>query len=116
VSQPRVQQQQLREFITRFLSSVEHLEIFIALQKNTLRWWSARDMAAEMRLPESTTADVLEQLASGNFLAVRISNDILYRFNPATDTLRRISGTCADLYVRDRISLISLLTSATIDE
>jgi len=71
-------------------------------------------MAAELRIPEDTAADVLERLASDNFLDVKISNDILYRFNPASDALDAVSARCAELYVRERISMINLVTAATL--
>ena len=101
------------EFVAQFLPSVEHLRILIALQRNTTRWWSAAEMAAEVRVAESTAADVLEHLASDNFLAVKISNDIRYRFNPATDALRTMSTSCIELYARDRMAMINVLTTAT---
>jgi hypothetical protein len=103
----------VQEFIARFLPSVEHLRIFLILQRNAMRSWSAAEIAAEIRVAESTAADVLEQLASDNFLAIKISNDILYRFNPATDALRAISSTCAELYARNRVAMITLPTTAT---
>jgi hypothetical protein len=102
----------IREFVTRFLPSVEHLETFIALQGNTTKSWSPTDIAAELRIHESTAADVLEQLASDNFLDVKISNEILYRFNPATAALDEAASRCAEFYVRERIAMINVVTAA----
>jgi hypothetical protein len=104
----------VQDFVVRFLPSVEHLEIFIVLQRNTARSWSAREIATQVRISEAAAARVLERLASDNFLAVRISNDILYRFNPANDALRALSAGCADWYGRERISMIKLLTDAIV--
>ena len=104
----------IREFIARYLPSVEHLETFIVLQRNTTRSWNAADVAAELRIPESTAADVLEQLASGNFLDVKISNEILYRFNPATAALEELARRCADTYLRQRIAVINAVTTASL--
>jgi hypothetical protein len=113
VAAPKIPRE-IREFVARFLPSVEHLEAFIVLHKNTTRSWSAADMAVELRIPESTAEDVLERLASDNFLDVKISNDILYRFNPATDALGALSARVADLYVRERIAMINVVTAATL--
>ena len=104
----------IREFIARYLPSVEHLETFIVLQRNTTRSWNATDMAAELRIPESTAADVLERLASDNFLDVKISNEILYRFNPATASMEDLSARCADMYVRQRIAIINTVMTASL--
>lgn len=105
---------EVREFVARFLPSVEHLETLIALQRNTTRSWSPSDIAAELRIQEATAADVLERLASDNFLDVKISNDILYRFNPATAELEAISARCADFYVRERIAMTHLVMAASL--
>jgi hypothetical protein len=106
--------QDIREFVARYLPSVEHLEVFIVLQRNTTRSWSAPDMSTELRIPESTAENVLERLASDNFLDVKISNEILYRFNPVTAALEHSAALCADLYVRERIAMINLVMAATL--
>lgn len=106
--------QEIRDFVARFLPSVEHLETFIVLRRNTTKSWSAQDLSAELRIPESAAGDVLERLASDNFLDVRISNEILYRFNPATAALEEAAAACADFYLRERITMIKLVMAATI--
>lgn len=104
----------IQEFVARFLPNVEHLETFIVLQRNTTRSWSPSDVAAELRIQESTAADVLEHLASDNFLDVKISNEILYRFNPATTQLEQVAARCAEYYLRERITMINLVMAAAL--
>jgi hypothetical protein len=105
---------EIKDFVARFLPSVEHLETFITLQRNTTKSWSAQDLSTELRIPESVAGDVLERLASDNFLDVKISNEILYRFNPATAALEMASALCADFYQRERIAMINLVMAATL--
>lgn len=71
-------------------------------------------MAAELRIPESTAEAILERLASDNFLDIKISNEILYRFNPATAPLEAASALCADFYLRERIAMINLVMAASL--
>jgi hypothetical protein len=104
----------IREFVLRFLPSIESLETFVVLQRNTTRSWSAADIAVELGMAESTAEDVLERLASNNFLDVKISNEILYRFNPATAALEQSAALCADLYRRERIAMVNLVTAAPV--
>jgi predicted ArsR family transcriptional regulator len=111
VAAPKIPKE-IREFVARFLPSVEHLETFIVLQRNATRSWSASDVAAELRISQSAAEDVLEQLASDNFLDVKISNEIVYRFNPATDARRQASARCADFYQRERIAIINFVMTA----
>jgi hypothetical protein len=105
---------EIRDFVARFLPTVEHLETFIALRRNTTKSWNAAEVSAELRIPESTAADVLERLASENFLDVKISNEILYRFNPATADLDRAATRCAEFYVRERIAMINLVVTSSL--
>jgi hypothetical protein len=102
---------EIRQFVARFLPGLEYLETFMLLCNGATRSWSASDIAKAAGLPESVAADVLEHLASDNFLDVKISNDILYRFNPATPALGDLSRRCADFCVRERIAMISLVTT-----
>ena len=71
-------------------------------------------MSIEIRIPEPTAENVLERLASDNFLDVRISNEILYRFNPATAALEASSALCAEFYLRERIAMSNLVMAATL--
>ena len=102
---------EIRQFVARHLPGLEYLETFMLLCNGTTRWWSASDIAKAAGLAQSVAADVLEQLASDNFLDVKISNDILYRFNPATPALEDVSRRCADFGVRERIAMINLVTT-----
>jgi hypothetical protein len=101
---------EIQQFAARFLPSVAHLETFVLLLGNTARFWSAEDVAAAVGIAVSAAADVLEQLASDNFLDVKISNEILYRFNPATPALETRARECADLYRHERIAMINFVT------
>lgn len=85
----------------------------MVLHRHSTRSWSSAEIAAELRIPEGTADDVLEQLASSNFLAIKISNDILYRFNPATPVLSEGANRCAEYYVSERISVINLVTTGS---
>jgi hypothetical protein len=102
---------EVRQFVARFLPSVAHLETFIVLQKDPTRWWTAAELAQDVRIGDATAADILEQFASANFLAVRISGDILYRFNPATHAIESTSSRCADWYIFERLTMIDLITA-----
>jgi hypothetical protein len=116
---PRVPQSRvpadIRDFIVWYLPNVEHLEVFMVLHQHSAQFWSAAEIAEELRIPEGTAGDVLERLASNNFLDIKISNDILYRFNPAAAHLTAMADKCAEFYTRDRIAVINLVTARGLD-
>ena len=101
----------IQDFLAHYLPGLDYLETFIVLQRNASRLWSATDVSAELRIPTATAEQVLERLASDNFLEVKIANELLYRFNPATAALETSAAHCADLYVHERIAMISLVTA-----
>lgn len=84
------------------------------LRQNTTRSWNGREIAAELRISSATADAVLERLASHNFLDVKLSNDILYRYNPMAPELESLATRCADFYLRERIAIINLVTSGTL--
>jgi hypothetical protein len=51
----------------------------MVVQRDTTRSWRAVAVAVELAIAESTAADMLERLASGNFLDVKAANEIAYR-------------------------------------
>jgi hypothetical protein len=111
MSQSRILKE-VKEFIARYLPSVEHLEVFMLLQQNPARSWSPADVAAELAIPDHAAAGVLERLASDNFLDIRILKDVVYRFNPVSPALAEVAARCADTYRRERILLTKLATAA----
>lgn len=50
-------------FVARYLTSVEHLEVFMLLQRDPVRSWSGAEVADELNIPNATPNDVLEQLS-----------------------------------------------------
>lgn len=106
---------EVKAFVARYLPSVEHLEVFMLLHKNRERFWSSREVAAELRIADARASDVLERLASDNFLDIKISNDLLYRFNPVNPGLDAAAGQSADYYLRERIAMINLVMTGSLD-
>jgi hypothetical protein len=99
----------VRDFVVWFLPSVEHLEVFMTLHRHPARSWSPHEMAAELHIPEPTAEDVLERLARDNFLEIKISNEIMYRFNPQNPALADAAQRCADFYARHRSAVMNLV-------
>lgn len=108
VSSPPVPKE-IRDFVARHLRSVEHLEAFILLRQNTARAWTSREIAEELHIAGATADTVLEHLASDNFLDVKISSDILFRYSPASAKLAEIAARCAEYYGRERMAIVNLV-------
>ena len=95
------------DFIWQHLPSVEHLRVFMVLESNRHRFWSAAEVAAQLRLADDVTASVLEQLAVRNLMDVRISDALLYRFKPATPMLEAIASRAAEHCRHDPLTVFA---------
>jgi hypothetical protein len=113
VPQPKIPKEVIA-FVARYLPSVEHLEVFMLMQQRPVRSWSGAEVAEELNIANAAANDVLERLASDNFLDIKILNDVLYCFNPVTPALAQAAACCADSYHRDRIAMTKIVIAATI--
>lgn len=101
----------VRDFIDRCVAGLEDLEILLFLLHHDDRAWTAASVAAELGLPERTSAEVLERLGSRNLLDVKIAHDVLYRYNPGTAELRQRAQGLSDIYQLRRAAVLTLVAS-----
>jgi hypothetical protein len=83
------------------------------LQRTRERFSSAAEIADELTMTHEAAAQVLENLGSYNLLDVKVSDDLRYRYNPATPTLDSAATQSAESYQRQRIALIRLVTTGS---
>ena len=83
------------------------MRVFMVLESNRDRFWSAAEVAVQLRLADDVTAYVLEQLAMRNLMDVRISDALLYRFKPATPILEAVASRAAEHCRRDPLTVFA---------
>lgn len=54
----------------------------LLLQGDASRWWSASQVAEELRVSQAMARQALEELGTTNLLDMRIGIDLTYRFAP----------------------------------
>ncbi|HVL70013.1 MAG TPA: hypothetical protein VM364_22330 [Vicinamibacterales bacterium] len=86
------------------MGSILQLDIILLLHREENRWWSAEQIAQEIRVGPTTTALALEELASRNLLDVRIGSTLAYRFSPVEEGVRGVlAEIAADHYTAREI-------------
>src|SRR5687767_14601535 len=70
------------------LGDVDTLELLLALARSPLRYWSSSQLARTVPSPDRRRAS-LEKLAQLNLADVRLGEDLLYRYAPATRGLEQ---------------------------
>lgn len=75
------------------------------------RWWNAESLASSLGVPSSNLEKILEELCSGNLLAVTVGSTVGYRFSPATPELEALVTAFVDACRRSRVRIYSLIVS-----
>ena len=97
-------------FVRDHLETLEQLELLTLLIKAPERWWDAAAAAETLGISAKNTSDALERLASRNLLAISITTDVRYQFQPGTTTLRDASEAFAEACRTNPIAVFRLVT------
>ena len=98
------------EFLAHHISSVEQLEVLLLLVQTPDRWWDARAIGQAIALPEHVSRRALDALASRNLLAIRITGDVRYQYQPARPELAEAARLTADAYRINHLAVLRLVT------
>lgn len=86
-------------FLRECFRSILDLDIILLLERDAARWWSADQIAQELRASASAAASSLEALAARNLLDVRIGSALAYRFAPVQASVAEsLAEIAADPY------------------
>jgi hypothetical protein len=102
---------EVRRFLEQRIASVEEFEILLLLYYAPTQYLSAESVGESLRIPERTTASLLEELGRQHLLDVRIGADVCYRYNPATPELAATVQQTVEAYKEDRTAILALLTA-----
>jgi DNA-binding IclR family transcriptional regulator len=97
------------EFATIHFRSLEDLQVLLTCLDARDRWWDADSMARELGMSVSTARRVLDHLARGNLLDIRITGDVRYQFKPGNARLEGAALACAAAYRVDPIAIVQLV-------
>lgn len=108
---------EVRQLIADHITSVEQLEILLLLRDGTDSEWSPKRVSDEIRTSELSAEERLSALeASGLVTSHPNSGDRVYRFAPATESLRASVERLAAAYAERRYTVIDLIFSKPIDK
>lgn len=93
----------VREFIGRYLPSIDHLDALLLLSRDEARTWTSEEAAAALHYPPLSCEKVLTDLVRFG-LAEITGNE--FRYGPATDTLRSAVSQLEDLNRKQPVSLV----------
>jgi hypothetical protein len=95
---------ELRDFISRYIDSVELLEVLGLLRRYPERKWSAREVADVLRSSEGSIDGRLRKLLSQGFL--NVSPDSHYEYAPNRKELSDLTAQLIEAYGLYRLRVI----------
>jgi hypothetical protein len=107
----------VQQFIVKYITSVDQLEILLLLHEYPEREWNADDVARHL-FTESTSAESrLAELAANGLISTKSPGDRMsYRHGPKTPQLERAIAELAKQYPKYRVRIINLIFSKPIDK
>lgn len=107
--------QEVKDFITAHINSVEQLEVLLLLRAHADQEWDPAALSRELRIDVNSAATRLADLHAHKLLTLREESDLLYQFNPDTSELRRLVDQLAEIYIERRVTVINLIYSKPLD-
>ncbi len=88
----------VKAFVANRIDSVEELRLLVVLMERPERWWDAVAVSDATGIHQSRAGRALDRFVSLNLLDVRVSDEVRYRYRPATAALHAAAAAVADLY------------------
>jgi hypothetical protein len=108
---------EVRTLIANHITSVEQLEILLLLRSRPDADFGVDEVADEMRTSGQSARGRLEDLRARGLVSSRADGaSTVYRYQPATDSLRRAVERLADAYAERRYTVIELIFAKPIEK
>ena len=96
-------------FVTERIESLEQLELLVLLMESPDRWFDAAAVADTLMIKNDAARHALDRLASRNLLAIRITGDVRYQFQPGDEDLRRTARDFGEVWRTNRLGILRLV-------
>jgi hypothetical protein len=98
------------QFVTEHITSLDQLELLLLLLHSPDKWWDASSAAREIGVDTNSARRGLERFASQNLLAIAVTADVRYRFQPGDARLREAAEAFNAAYRTNRLAILQLVT------
>ena len=98
---------ELRQFIARYIQSVEQLGILCLLVENPNQSWSEAEIFHRIQSSQESVSAALRYFAAEGFLAYNPAEG--YRVSPKTAELDRLAGELVKTYRGRRVSIVEAI-------
>ena len=97
-------------FLDAYIDSLEHLELLLLVMQTPQRWWDAPAVGAQLGTHPDQARRALEHLAARNLLAIRVTGDVRYQYQPGRPDLAEAARLVAATYRERRVAVLQAVT------
>jgi hypothetical protein len=97
-------------FVRDNIDTLQQLELLALVMEEPDRWWDAPAVARALLIDVAMARLALEALASRNLLAIKLTTDVRYQFQPGTSILRENGEAFAEAYLNHPVAVVRLVT------
>lgn len=105
----------VKQLLSRYISSVEQLEILLLVQSQPTRAWSSGDVYEVIRSSKASVEARLKAFTAAGFLAEEATSPPTYRYVPNESSLRAAVEETAAVYQTRRIRVIEAIFAPEAD-
>jgi predicted ArsR family transcriptional regulator len=106
----------VRDFLRRYVESIEQLEALLLLRSREARDWTAREAAGELGVSTASARASLEALARRGLLARAAGSPARYRYDPDLVGLDTVAQRVAQAYESRPMAVIEYLFSRPLQD
>jgi hypothetical protein len=104
--------QTVREFISKYIDSIDLLETLLLLRDTAPKEWGATAVSRALQIERTSAANLLDRLELASLIGRRdLHNEKIYRYGPATPELAAAMEELAKNYAKYRVRIIGLIYS-----
>ncbi len=97
-------------FLDAHIDSLEQLELLLVVMQTPQRWWDASAVSAQLGVHPDAARSALEHLAAHNLLAIRVTGDVRYQYQPGRPELADAARLVGDVYRQRRVAVLQAVT------
>jgi hypothetical protein len=105
---------EVEDFITKYIESLEELEVLLLLSNSPDKSWSPKAVDEEIKSSLTSVEQRLQRLASNGLLNVTNNPELAYQYQPATPATAEAVKAVASAYKERRLKVIEFLFSKPI--
>jgi hypothetical protein len=98
-------------FVSAHLGTLERLELLLLMMQARDRWWDASTVSRQLGYDMESARRALDHLAAHNLLAIRVTGDVRYQYQPGAPRLADDAAMFAEAFRLNPLAVLQLVTA-----